>query len=86
MTTETLERPVSSGSDFGRCPVCKKPLRPRCKLTGEPRTPPVGTGFESRAKCDGCGTVLCYCGGGEWRVLSEWDLSDEDRFADRMGF
>jgi uncharacterized protein with PIN domain len=71
---------------FGRCPVCKKPLRPRCKVTGEPKAPPVGTGYESRARCGGCGTILCYIGNGEWRVLTEDDLTEDDRFADRMGF
>lgn len=89
MSTQTIdpqETLAGAGSDFGRCPVCKKPLRPRCRLTGEPRTPPPGTGYESRAKCDGCGTVLCYVGEGEWRVLTEADLSDDDRFADKMGF
>ncbi len=71
---------------FGRCPVCGKPLRPRCKLTGEPRCPPVGTGYESRAKCGGCGTILVYLGGGRWRVMSAEDYTDDDRFADSMGF
>jgi hypothetical protein len=71
---------------FGRCPVCKKPLRPRCKDTGEPKCPPVGTGYESRAKCGGCGTIICYIGKGEWRVLTDDDLTEDDRFANRMGF
>jgi len=43
--------------------------------------PPVGTGYESRAKCGGCGTILYYAGNGEWGVLT-----DDDRFADKMGF
>lgn len=72
--------------DFGRCPVCNKPLFPRCRLTGEPKAPPPGTGYESRAKCGGCGTILCYLGDREWRVLFESDLTEDDRFADKMGF
>ncbi|HEU4752264.1 MAG TPA: hypothetical protein VFU47_04075 [Armatimonadota bacterium] len=92
VVTERTRRDAPEGvtsegpPDFGRCPVCEKPLRPRCRVTGEPRTPPPGTGYESRAKCTGCGTVLCYVGDGEWRVLTEWDLTEDDRFADRMGF
>lgn len=86
----TRDAPVETPGDappiFGRCPVCRKPLRPRCKVTGEPRVPPVGTGYESRARCGGCGTILCYTGNGEWRVLTEDDLTEDDRFADRMGF
>jgi hypothetical protein len=77
--------PVEAPPDFGRCPVCDKPLRPRCRLTGEPKSPPPGTGFESRAKCGGCGTVLCYLGGGKWRPVTDYDLSDEERWADRFG-
>jgi hypothetical protein len=71
---------------FGKCPVCAKPLRPRCKVTGEPKCPPVGTGYESRAKCTGCETILVYQGNGEWRVLLDTDLTPEDHFANRMGF
>ena len=71
---------------FGRCPVCNKPLRPRCKITGEPKCPPVGTGYESRAKCGGCGTILVYLGGGKWRPMEPGDMTDDDRFANRMGF
>lgn len=77
---------VDPGSIFGRCPVCRKPLRPRCKLTGEPRCPPVGTGYESRAKCSGCGTILVYLGNGEWRPLQAGDMTAEDHEANRMGF
>src|SRR5205823_5612378 len=43
---------------FGRCPVCGKPLFPRDRLTGQPKAPPAGTGYESRAKCSGCGTII----------------------------
>ena len=71
---------------FGRCPVCNKPLRPRCKVTGAPMAPPPGTGFESRARCGGCGYILCYMGNYQWRVLLDSDLTDDDRFADKMGF
>lgn len=69
---------------FGKCPVCGKPLKPRCKVTGEPKAPPVGTGFDSRAKCDRCGTLICYCGNGEWRVLLKDDLNEEDDFIGGM--
>ena len=71
---------------FGRCPVCNKPLFPRCKVTGEPKAPPPGTGYESRAKCGGCGTIICYIGNGEWRVLLDSDLTEDDHFANKMGF
>lgn len=53
---------------FGRCPVCGKPLRPRCRYTGEPKAPPVGAGRDSRAKCDGCGAIIEYVGNGDWVV------------------
>jgi hypothetical protein len=76
--------PGDTGNDFGRCPVCNKPLRPHDPLTGEPRTPPVGKGFSSRAKCTGCGTVLYYKGGKEWGILLDSDLSDEDRTLDKL--
>jgi hypothetical protein len=46
----------------------------------------VGTGYESRAKCSGCGTIICYIGNGEWRVLTEADLTEDDHFANKMGF
>lgn len=86
---ETEETPdISSGEMppiFGRCPVCNKPLFPRDRYTGEAKAPPVGTGYESRAKCGGCGAILCYMGDGNWRVLTEGDLTDEDIEADRMG-
>jgi hypothetical protein len=84
------ERPSEMTGDmppiFGRCPVCGKPLRPRCKVTGEPKCPPVGTGYESRAKCGRCGTILCYLGSGKWRPLEPGDLTDDDIFAEKMGF
>ena len=80
------QTPVEMPPIFGKCPVCKKPLKPRCKVTGEPKAPPVGTGFESRAKCDRCGTIICYIGNGEWRVLTDADLDEDDQFADKMGF
>lgn len=51
---------------FGRCPVCGKPLRPRCRYTGEPKAPPVGQGWLSRAKCDRCGAIIEYVGNGKW--------------------
>lgn len=97
MSIETLERetappigtdrmplPGDAGNDFGRCPVCQKPLRPHDPITGEARTPPVGKGFASRAKCGGCGTVLYYKGGKDWGVLLESDLTDEDRALDKL--
>lgn len=65
--------PVHSDSDippiFGRCPVCKKPLRPRDRHTGEPKAPPIGEGVLSRAKCDRCGAIIEYVGNGEWVVV-----------------
>ncbi len=76
--------PGDAGADFGRCPVCGKPLRPHDPNTGEPRTPPVGNGFSSRAKCTGCGTILYYKGGKEWGILLDSDLSDEDRALDNL--
>lgn len=86
--TQILDRPqLSDGSTgFGRCPVCEKELRPRCKVTGEPRNPPVGTGFESRAKCGGCGTILYYQGGRNWGILQDHHLTADDHFANMMGF
>lgn len=86
--TETLDRPQISGGglDFGRCPVCDKALRPRDKITGAPATPPVGTGFDSRAKCDGCGTVIYYQGDRQWGILQDHHLTADDHFANRMGF
>ena len=76
--------PGDAGADFGRCPVCQKPLRPHDPNTGEARTPPVGKGFSSRAKCTGCGTILYYKGGKEWGILLDADLSDEDRALDNL--
>jgi len=54
---------------FGRCPVCKKPLRPRDRFTGQPKAPPIGQGIHSRAKCDKCGAIIEYVGKGEWVVV-----------------
>lgn len=70
---------------FGRCPVCNKPLFPRDRFTGEMKAPPPGTGYESRARCSGCGTIICYIGNGEWRVLTDGDLTEDDRMADQLG-
>ena len=70
--------------DFGRCPVCGKALRPHDPNTGQPRTPPVGRGFSSRARCGGCGTVLYYRGGKEWGVLLGSDLTEEDKALDKL--
>lgn len=69
---------------FGRCPVCKKPLFPRDRYTGEPKAPPVGTGYASRAKCTGCGAIICYVGDGNWRVLEDGDLDIDDKMADAI--
>lgn len=74
---------VEPGSPFGKCPVCQKPLRPRCRYTGEPKAPPVNAGWESRAKCGGCGTILVYLGSGKWGVW-DGDLSGEDLEAEEM--
>ena len=54
---------------FGRCPVCKKPLHPRDRYTGEPAAPPIGAGVLSRAKCDRCGAIIEYVGKGDWVVV-----------------
>jgi len=85
---EALAREDSGESPpiFGRCPACGKPLRPRDRYTGEPKAPPPGKGYESRAKCDRCGTIIYYRGRGEWAVLLDSDLTEDDRFADRFGF
>lgn len=87
ITTEQEPKPDTGDAPpvFGRCPVCGKPLRPRDKRTGMPAAPKPGTGYESRARCTGCGTVLVYLGGGRWRPLEEGDLTDDDRFADSIG-
>ncbi len=76
--------PGDTGSDFGKCPVCGKFLKPHDPITGQPRTPPVGKGFSSRAKCGGCGTILYYKGGKEWGILLDSDLTDEDRSLDKL--
>jgi hypothetical protein len=98
MSTETIERPAealdtepvretsSAPPSFGKCPVCGKLLRPKCRFSGEVKAPPPGTGYESRAKCGGCGTILVYLGNYEWRPLVAGDLTEDDKFADKMGF
>ena len=96
MSIELLEPEVEIDNDedmdtegappiFGRCPVCKKPLFPREKITGEMKAPPVGTGYESRAKCGGCGAIICYVGNGNWRVVTGDDLTEDDKMADSLG-
>jgi uncharacterized protein with PIN domain len=77
--------PGDAGQDFGRCPICQKPLRPHDPETGQPRTPPVGKGFSSRAKCLGCGSILYYKGGKDWGLLLDSDLSDMDRALSSLG-
>ena len=84
-STETEEEAEEAPPVFGRCPVCGKPLFPRDKRTGEPRAPAIGGGYDSRARCSGCGTILTYLGDGKWGVLKDDDLSDDDRFADSLG-
>lgn len=89
ITEEIVEEELSLDTGeappiFGRCPVCGKPLFPRDRLTGQPKAPPVGTGYESRAKCGGCGTIICYLGNGKWRPLFDSDLSDDDLQADKF--
>ena len=82
--TEGLEIDDEGGLPpiYGRCPVCNKPLFPRDRFTGEMKAPPVGTGYESRARCGGCGAIICYAGNGKWRVLTNADLTEEDLKAD----
>jgi hypothetical protein len=78
MSTETIRSPETTETpaetdgpfDFGRCPVCKKPLRPRDLVTGEPKAPPVGQGKYSRAICTGCGHIIEYIGGGRWKLVN----------------
>ena len=79
---EVYDDSVGMPPIYGRCPVCGKPLFPRDRVTGQARVPPVGTGYESRAKCGGCGTILVYLGSGKWRPLNPDDISDEDKSAD----
>lgn len=83
---ETVLQPADAPPACGRCPVCEKLLRPRDKVTNEPVTPPVGTGFDSRAKCGGCGTILVYLGNKQWRPLQPGDMTADDHFANQMGF
>ena len=54
---------------FGKCPVCGKFLKPRCRFTGEPKYPPVGAGILSRARCDSCGAIIEYVGNGNWTTF-----------------
>jgi hypothetical protein len=70
--TEIIQTPeeVEAPPAFGRCPVCKKPLRPRDLITGEPKAPPVGQGKLSRAICTGCGNIIEYIGGGKWKLVN----------------
>lgn len=71
-TPETLESPTDPTAPpvFGRCPVCRKPLRPRDLVTGEPKAPPVGQGKFSRAICTGCGNIIEYIGDGRWKLAN----------------
>lgn len=66
--TKTLDSPfgIDCPPIFGKCPSCGKHLRPRCRFTGKPKAPEAGAGDLSRAKCDGCGAIIEYVGGGEW--------------------
>lgn len=82
---DTIEDEDGFPPIFGRCPVCNSPLFPRDKITGEPKAPPVGTGFESRARCSSCGAIICYIGDGKWRVLTNHDLTPEDIEKDKAG-
>ena len=78
MSTETVRTPDVTESPvdpldppaFGRCPVCRKPLRPRDLITGEPKAPPVGQGKLSRAICTGCGNIIEYIGNGRWKLAN----------------
>ena len=45
----------------------------------------MGRGYESRARCGGCGTILYYAGNGNWGVLKDEDLTPEDKEADLAG-
>jgi uncharacterized protein with PIN domain len=73
---------ITSDSDtppiFGRCPACGKPLFPCNRYTGDAQAPEVGTGYNSRARCNRCGAILYYKGKGEWGVLTQDMLSEED--------
>jgi uncharacterized protein with PIN domain len=74
-TVEREPETIDLGTDmppiFGRCPVCGKPLRPRCRYTGEPKAPPVGQGALSRARCDKCMSIIEYVGNGEWQAVDQ---------------
>lgn len=71
-TPDITETPADGDAPpaFGRCPVCKKPLRPRDLFTGEPKAPPVGQGKQSRAICTGCGNIIEYIGNGKWKIAN----------------
>lgn len=68
---ETIDSGIDMGAIFGRCPVCNKPLRPRCRYTQKPKAPPIGQGALSRAKCDKCGALIEYVGNGNWVVVGD---------------
>jgi hypothetical protein len=93
MSVELLEpevevEPIADSGEmppiFGKCPACGRHLFPRDKITGEPRAPIPGSGYESRAKCSRCGAILAYVGNGDWRILLDEDLTEEDREYDRQ--
>jgi hypothetical protein len=74
---------------FGRCPVCNKPLQPRCKRTNIPTAPPANAGWESRAKCGGCGTIIVYIGDAKWIVWDGKETPEEEadrKMNDMLGF
>ena len=63
---DVTETPADMPPIFGKCPVCRKPLNPRCRYTGEPKPPLVNAGKDSVAKCSRCGSFIVYVGNGEW--------------------
>lgn len=78
MSIETIEKPQVAPETsidgapplFGRCPVCKKPLSPKCIETGKPKAPKIGAGRDSRAICNGCGNIIEYIGDGKWKLVN----------------